>query len=705
VRTRRPFDFGGRELIASVRAVHGDLVHGTAPQYSGLASQRWDTGIGEVGALVNFSHQVRDFREDQKSVGNPLERADLIPGMSVTAPNGTSETSSAGQRVRDAGTVVLQWRPNARLLLEAEGDYAHFKTRQDSDQINVAASASFVPGSVRLFPGTSVVESISWTNAPISILSFARDTVDRDRLGALDATWSLDSLTVKADLSHADSVNTLLFSGPTMAGTAAAFSQDLSTPVPASSVSGTDLLQASNFRYASVAFRYRPFDGGLNAFRLDVEKNLDSPFLSRLAGGVRIANRGATDAPGLVFGDTPVTGIGASDRPQLVMPNPYSDFLSGAGATSLGSYLVNNLDSARDPVSLRNTLGITAPLPTAGSPLSVWEIDERTRSVYLMAERDGARAGPLGNVGLRLVQTRETLSGTRSDPTAGGYVPLTVQSDYLDVLPSANLRWRAAGSVVLRAAVSRSITRPNFDQLSPSLTLLPNTVNPALNQGSAGNPYLRPVRSSNLDLAAEWYMSPSSLLYATGFYKRVDGFVGTVASPEVYDGASYEVSRPRNMNVAHIKGVEGGYQQFFDFLPGWLRGTGIQANATVVDSATHDALLGDNVPLQSLSRYSANVIAMYELGGVSARLAYNWRDRFLSGVVNVVGVGALPVYTDAYSWLDASLRYRLARGVSLSLEGTNLLRTMRRAYYGGLNVPQSVWLDDRQIGALLSVAL
>ena len=163
------------------------------------------------------------------------------------------------------------------------------------------------------------------------------------------------------------------------------------------------------------------------------------------------------------------------------------------------------------------------------------------------------------------------------------------------------------------------------------------------------------------------------------------------------------MSRPQNANIADIKGVEVGYQQFYDFLPGWLSGLGLQANYTYVDSETLDSTLGEKVPLQNLSKNSVNLIGMYEKGRVSARLAYNWRDKFLSGVTNVVGVGALPIYTKAYGWLDASLAYRYSDKVTFALEGLNLLRTVRTSYYGVETRPQSSWANDLQLGASVTV--
>jgi len=74
-------------------------------------------------------------------------------------------------------------------------------------------------------------------------------------------------------------------------------------------------------------------------------------------------------------------------------------------------------------------------------------------------------------------------------------------------------------------------------------------------------------------------------------------------------------------------------------LPGWLGGLGLQANATLVSSRTPNAAVGGSVPLSNLSRTSANIIGIYDRGPLALRVAWNWRDRYLSGVTQVVGVG------------------------------------------------------------------
>lgn len=703
LRTRRPFDFEGRQLFGSARMIYGDLVDQQEPQFSTLLSDRWQTErFGEFGALVNFVYQRRAWREDQKSTGNPGARSNIIPGQTVIVPNGTSETSSLGHRERTAGSLVLQWRPSDNLELYAEGNYAQFKTIQDSYQINVTPSSTFVPGSPTLFPNSGDLQSISWTNAPLSILSFARDTVDRTQQAAVGGSWNKGALTLKTDLSYTKSYNNLFFSGPVFSGKATQFTQNLSGPVPATSIGGTDLLNPANFQYASMAYRTRPFNGNLSTIQLDGDYELSGGFIKSVSAGFRYAKRGADNAPGLIFADAPVTGISAADRPGYVMSDPVGNFLGGAGS-SIGNYMVGNLDSARNAVGLRNTFGITTPIPVAGNPLSVWDINEETHAAYLMSKFEAERFPLDGNLGLRAVQTQESVSGSQSMPGSAAVLPIAINSTDIDYLPSLNLRYQLVKGLYLRAGVSKSITRQNFDQLSPSLTLIRNSVNPSMNQGSAGNPALQPIRSDNFDLAVEKYFNPTTSVYITGFLKQVDGFVTTISNPEVHDGFTYQVSRPQNGAAATINGLEVGYQQFYDFLPSWLKGFGTQANYTYIDSATPSSVLGQKVPLQNLSKHSYNLVGMYEKGPFSARVAYNWRDTFLSGVTNIVGIGALPVYTRGYGWLDASVGYRINEHFSFTIEGMNLLGTLRSSYYGVETRPQSVWANDLQVGTTMTV--
>ncbi len=696
--THRPFDFPGFETAGSARLFYEDLADRTGKEFSALVSDRRQlSGGGEVGALVNLFYQRRGWREDQQSQGNPMARADLIPGVTVVAPSGVSQTTSVGDRERSSGGIVLQWRAPSEWDLYAEGAFAQFITYQNSYQINVGVSPSttFVAGTPALFPGTNNLKSITWTNAPISVLSFARDTVDRTALGAAGGSWSRGALTLKADLSYTKGTNYLFFSGPFFGGTAANFSQDLSAALPSATVTGTNLLDPANLHYTGVAYRTAPFEGDLTTAQIDGEIKLSGRLLDSISAGFRYASRNASDGSGLIFADASIA-VPVTSLPEFVTPNPYRNYFPGQTALTIQNFLVGNLSLARTPLALRQAFGVIAAIPTS-NPLGQWTIEEDTRAVYVMARLKSQDLPLDGDIGLRWVSTAELVSGHQSDPLTGGIAPIDVNHTDDDLLPSVNLRYRLSDQLYLRLASSKTVTRQDFSQLSPSLVLIGNSINSALNSGSAGNPSLKPVRSTNLDFAIEDYLGPTTSVYFTGFLKWVDGFLATVSAPEVHGGQTYQVTRPENGGAGEIRGFEIGYQQFFDFLPAPFRGLGLQANYTFVDSSTASQALGRMVPLQNLSKNSYNLIGLYERGPLSARLAYNWRSRFLSSVANVVGVGALPIYTDPNGWLDASVSYQLTRQVTLSLEGVNLLCTMRRSYYGDKSRPQSEWVNDTQI--------
>lgn len=717
VRTRRPFDVPAGQAALTVRATQGDLVQRTGAHAAWLTSQRWAVGEGgEVGALLSLSWQQREWREDLKSTGRPVARAwdagsatlPIAPpgGLpTVLAPSGTSETLSAGQRERTAALGIVEWRPVPGLALYGEAHVARFTTRQDSHQINVFTAAA-AGDTVSLFPGRDEVGRVTWRDAPVSILSFARDTVDRVEQYAVGGHWDLAAWRLRADASHTESHNALVFSGPFLAATAAAFEQDVRSAVPSTRLVGADLLDPAQLRFTGIAYRRVPFHGRLDALQLDAERALDGA-VDAVQSGWRHARRQATNAPGLIFGDAPVD-IAGDAQPGSLMRRPGDNLLPGS--TSLNGFLVGDLSAARDVTAYRARFGLPPP-PTAGDRLGVWDIEETSDAAYLQAPWR-ADAGRLsGLAGVRVVHTRHAVQGWQNEPVSGEVLPIATAGRQTDWLPSLQLRWGPGGAWVARAAASATVTRPDFNQLSPSLVLLRNTAAPpptgcddTPHSGTAGNPSLGPVRARGVDLALEHHAGANQYAAVTAFRKRAEGFAATVRRCEWYGGVPYLVARPANSDPADITGAELAFQRFFDAWPGWLGGFGMQANYTYVSSDKPHSALGGGTPLPNLSRHSANLVAMYERGPLSARLAYQWRDRFLTGVDQVQGL-ATPVYTRAYGWLDGSFVWRWDARLSFAVEGANLLRTRRSSYLGEAFRTRDVWLNDRQVGVAMMLSL
>jgi outer membrane receptor protein involved in Fe transport len=73
-------------------------------------------------------------------------------------------------------------------------------------------------------------------------------------------------------------------------------------------------------------------------------------------------------------------------------------------------------------------------------------------------------------------------------------------------------------------------------------------------------------------------------------------------------------------------------------------------------------------------------VLFYEKNGFQARIAYNWRDQFLSS--RGQDTGANPQYTEAYSQIDVSASYDLpmVEGLSLYVEALNITDEYKRVH-------------------------
>ena len=60
-------------------------------------------------------------------------------------------------------------------------------------------------------------------------------------------------------------------------------------------------------------------------------------------------------------------------------------------------------------------------------------------------------------------------------------------------------------------------------------------------------------------------------------------------------GDDFVVTAPVNGAKGHARGIEVAFQRYFDMLPGWLGGFGVQANYTYIDSKTkpYNPITGD----------------------------------------------------------------------------------------------------------------
>ena len=390
-----------------------------------------------------------------------------------------------------------------------------------------------------------------------------------------------------------------------------------------------------------------------------------------------------------------------------------SDFFRG-DADLFGDIIAFNRGIIRNYGQTLDVLGIDGPPAYVQSGTN--QQRQKTYTGYATAF---FRADPVdGNIGVRVVRTDLDVSGyyqqtpividENGNETNGPTVfnPIAVSQSYTSVLPSLNLRVHLTDNLQFRFAAAKNISRPSFLQLNPSLTITEpgSAQQDQVHTASGGNPYLKPMKSDNLDASLEWYFSRTGSLTAAAFYKRIKNYIQTAVATRTvtFDNGNsydYEVTSYNNVATGKVKGFELAYQQFFDFLPGPLSGLGMQANFTYVDSqAPSPATAGPvtNVPLELLSKYNYNLVGIYEQGGVSARVAYNWRSKYVVTTAGN-GTGNLPIFNEPFGQLDASISYDVTPEFTLTLDGVNLTNTRRATYFGIDSRPRDVVVNDRRI--------
>ncbi|WP_426171527.1 TonB-dependent receptor [Pseudoduganella sp. R-34] len=114
LRTRLPFDTKGQSGALTVSDNYAVLGKKNSPAYSGLYSNRWQTDMGEFGALVDLSYGKTTSRYDSIDQSVYYPRSNLVPGRTVWVPVGASWGTSTGETERKGFYGALQWKKNGK---------------------------------------------------------------------------------------------------------------------------------------------------------------------------------------------------------------------------------------------------------------------------------------------------------------------------------------------------------------------------------------------------------------------------------------------------------------------------------------------------------------------------------------------------------------------------------------------------------------
>jgi TonB-dependent receptor len=165
-------------------------------------------------------------------------------------------------------------------------------------------------------------------------------------------------------------------------------------------------------------------------------------------------------------------------------------------------------------------------------------------------------------------------------------------------------------------------------------------------------------------------------------------FTGTIAGVPGEDPAAvFAISVPTNAAKSGVDGWEIALQHFFGD-----SGFGVSANYTIVnaDDEYNNTLVDANgVAVQQFAiegiSNSANLVTFFENDKWSARLAYNWRDEYLTNRGFGGGGQVNPEYVEAYGQLDGNVSYNVTDQLTIIAEGINITDEYTRSYVRAQN--------------------
>ena len=319
----------------------------------------------------------------------------------------------------------------------------------------------------------------------------------------------------------------------------------------------------------------------------------------------------------------------------------------------------------------------------------------------------------------------------------GTEIPSSLEAKYDNWLPNLDFDVDIHFDMKLRYSYSTTIARAGYGDLRGNLSIANfiqyNSAGLYRATGDIGNPGLLPYESANHDLSYEWYYDDASYFSVGYFRKTVSNFIsssiredvaifpdlafpgfgplfneavaalgGSPSNQEIRDWifanrAGEAGVQPDPNGGGIITGINGrDNPAVFDLntrvnsddeltIDGWEvavqhdfedTGFGFIANATFADADKQfDRFLNEaQFALPGLSD-TRNLILYYDKDGIQVRLAYNWRDEWLS-----FAGGRQPGYVDAYEQWDLNASYDFENGLVVAFEVINLTDETTRGF-------------------------
>jgi iron complex outermembrane receptor protein len=707
IETRKPLEFGKLlSAFASLEALHTTLAGKTDPQVSALVN--WKNDEGSFGVMLQGFYEKQHLRRDGQEflwwdTVNDLwgKNTDVLaahPDLDGKAISGlTGSALFEQERVRQGGLVDFEFKPSQALTLDLSAFYSRLSA------VNTNDNYMFDPFS----PIVNGISPSSYTISGNTVTALTFPGTCPLAGGCAAASSSVEDIAVRPG-AHSDSqfVNLdvkfvasdkLRFTGKLGQTEGTGQTKDIGFEVWSPYVGGSytthglgspadvSVPGSGTFSIGGSSSAIGGWASDVTAKDKETYGQIDGVYatpmdtLPNLRFGLRAAEhkRDLTNVPGtLDAAGTDPANAPLSDVTNY--PANYGDSLGGGVLT--GAWTIPG-SAITDWANQHMTF-------SGHTYQSEFSIKEPVSAAYVMADLDAGAV--TGNFGLRVVNTKEKV--TNNALVSGGvYTPVTVDNSYTDVLPSLNLRTDLAKNLVGRFALSRTMARPDFGQLG-GLSLLD-----VQQTGTGGNPNLKPILSNNVDLDAEWYFAPKSMLAAGVYYMDLRSYVtygsfdATFYNQSQKAYTTYHMSAPAN-TTGQLKGIELSYEQAL------AAGFGVQANYTYATGKETGHVENSactttgNCDLVGTSKNSYNIGGFFENDSFSARVTYNYRSSFLNGLDRKSAI-----YQDGVGVVNASLAYNINKQITLSLEGRNLNDPLLKSYATTPDQPRAFYKNGREI--------
>jgi TonB-dependent receptor len=652
ITTRSAFDRKGFALTGMAGASYNQFGKGSDYRGSGAVSDTFGADR-QFGLLLSGSYSRTHRRPD--NVENTWTQTPA--GLRVTE---TLFKDYDTKRTRMAGTGAFEWRPSDATRMWVRGTYARFEDDEFRDRIGILWSEGTLQAG-------STDRAATWANTRIEKQVRHRKQINQIWSATGGFEQRLGEGTIRGDVAYSETSQTyprrdeLLFRStlrPTL-------SYDFANAnLPSYSLfTGNQHLQTGTY-----AFRE-------NTYRSNTTKNDELTVAVRMdlpVGDLTFSSGGKYRERHINADEERFRDRRASAAPSQTLAGFLSDEDSRNFDYDLGKRIDTGLadayfDATKAASERRLPQSLTAD----------YTAEEQILGMFGMGKF--VSGGTTLIAGLR-VETTNFQSQAPVVSRAGVVSTASGKSGYVDFFPNLTLRQAFTPNLILRAALSRAINRPNFPQLAPRVleTTEGNTV-----RVEFGAPGLDPTMSNNADAGLEYYIRPLGLIAVNGFYKDLTDYRYTVNSTGVYQGLPAIFSRPVNAREGKLYGVEVNWQQQLSFLPGLLGGFGVFANYTYTkgDAQFDTAYAGrSRFALPGQSKHMWNASVFYERGPVNLRVAYTKRSDYLDEIN--ADNPALDLYWEGRGQLDVTGSVQLTKSINLFAEGKNLANSAGVRYFG-----------------------